>query len=119
MALSISGGDGSITSQAKTQTPQASVGPSTNATSSGNVQPGTASSLLTSQSGSNGISLTSQELPTVTVSAMATSGQVGQPKPTPSVHHINMFFLCFALLLFIIAAVTFGVITRSAKTTTK
>ena len=118
MALSISGGSGSITSQANTQTPQTSVGPASNAAPAGRVQQGTASSLLTTSNG--GISLTPHALPTVTVSATTTTtAQSSQPEPAPAKHHLNPLLLGLAILLFVIAAIAFVLISRSAKNTTR
>jgi hypothetical protein len=117
MALSISAGNGDITSQKNTQTPQASVGPASKATPSGSVQPGTATSLLSTTTG--GISLTNQTLPTVTVgAASASTGQVTPSKPIPAKHHFNPVLLGLAIVLLAAALAFFWIITRSAKNTT-
>lgn len=117
MALPITSGDGSITSQKNTQTPQASVGPANKATSGGNVQPGTANSLLTTQTG--GISLTNQTLPTVTVGGASTGTiQEAQAIPEPAKHHLNPVAAGFVILLFVLAIACYWLIARSAKNTT-
>jgi hypothetical protein len=119
MALPITGGNGSPTSQASTQTPQASVGPSGAATTSGGVQPGTASSLLTTSS-ATGISLKSQVLPTVTVSGTSTGSlQAADTKTTPAKHHANVVLVGIAVVLLVAAVAFFWTTARSAKNTTE
>ncbi|HVV25644.1 MAG TPA: hypothetical protein VHC21_01250 [Candidatus Saccharimonadales bacterium] len=120
MALPITGGNGSPTGLTNTQTPQSSVGPSTNATASGNVQPGTASSLL-STSTAQGISLKSQTLPTVTVSGASTGTiqQAAKDTKTSATHHANGLLIGIAVVLLVAAAVFFVVTARSDKNTTK
>jgi hypothetical protein len=118
MALSITGGSGSVESQANTQTPQASVGPSGNTTSSGNVQPGTATSLLETDNG--GIRLTNQMLPTVTVGATAIGTvQTTKPSAQTTKHHTNFFLLGLAIVIFVLAIGFFWTTFRSAKNTTE
>lgn len=118
MALLITGGNGSVESQANTQTPQASVGPAGNTTSSGNVQPGTANSLL--ETGNGGIKLTNQVLPTVTVEATST-GTVQSTKSdaSPAKHHDNFFLIGLAIVIFILAIGFFLNTFRSEKNTTE
>lgn len=118
MALSITGGNGSVTGQAQTQTPQASVGPASKAAPARSVQAGTASSLLTTKSG--GIALTNQQLPTVTVSGTTTgSRQSSQPEPaTPVQRDVNPVLLAFAVALLVAALIIVWRINRSAKNTT-
>jgi hypothetical protein len=118
MALSISGGNGSVASQANTQTPQASVGPATNATSAGNVQHGTANSLLTTKTG--GISLSGQALSVVDLgSATAGTSQSSQPEAAaPAKHHLNPILIGLAIALFVLVLIIFWLTSRSAKNTT-
>ncbi len=117
MALSITGGNGSVESQANTQTPQSSVGPAGNSTSSGNVQPGTASSLLETDNG--GIRLTNQILPTVTVGATSTGTvQAAKSDARAGKHHANVFLLGLAVVIFVLAVGFFWSIFRSEKSTT-
>jgi hypothetical protein len=116
MSLAISAGNGNPTSQANTQTPQSSAAPATNATPSGSVQPGTATSLLTSK---GGVQLTNQVLPTISLGTTLTGteqsapAQVAQPK-----HHANVFLLGVAAVLFVMAIAFFWSTARSAKNTT-
>lgn len=119
MALPITGGNGSPTGLTNTQTPQSSVGPATGATSSGNVQPGTASSLL-STSSAQGISLQNQTLPTVTVNGSST-GTIQQPaKQTGSTsHHANGLLIGIAAVLLVAAIAFFWTTAQSEKNTTK
>lgn len=117
MALSTSAGNGSITSQTNTQTPQSSTAPATNAAPARQVQTGTASQLLTS---SGGISLTSRPLPTVTVSGTTTTGQAAKDtaQPAPAKHHISPVAAGLVIVLVVIALVSVWLIHRSAKNTT-
>jgi hypothetical protein len=118
MALSITGGSGSVESQASTQTPQASVGPAGNSNSSGTVQPGTATNLLETDNG--GITLTNQVLPTVTVAATATGTVQTTKSDTQSTnHHTNFFLLGLAIVIFVLAVGFFWSTFRSAKNTTE
>lgn len=119
MALSITAGNGNPTSQANTQTPQASVGPASKAAPSGNVQPGTATSLLTNKTG--GIALSNQALTTVNLSnTTTTTGQSAQPQTAvQDEHHFNPLLLGLAIILFVLAAIFFWLTNRSAKNTTE
>ena len=116
MALSITSGSGSVTSQANTQTPQNSVGPSTGAVSSKNVQTGTASQLL-ANSGTGGVALTAQPLTTVTVNGSTTSTQA-TPATSPAKHHFNPVLLGIVVVLVVAAVAAAWGINRSAKNTT-
>jgi hypothetical protein len=104
-------------SQTKTESPQNLVNPTANAALSSNVQTGTASSLLTAQTGI----LLKQTAPT-TVSLNNTS--LGTPitqTPTTthsSKHHINVVLLGACIVVVVIAVAVFWIITRSAKNTT-
>jgi hypothetical protein len=121
MALTATTGSGV---QATTQSPQAATsqsggGPSTQSSSS--VQPGTATSLLTSN---NGVSLHGTALTTVTLgtSAAATPSTIAAtqvPLARPQVHHINPVLLGGSGLLLVIAVVSFWLTSRSAKNSTK
>jgi hypothetical protein len=119
MALPITGGNGSPTGLTNTQTPQSSVGPSTGATSSSGVQPGTASALL-STSTAQGISLQNQVLPTVTVSGSATGTVHSAAKDAKPVanHHANGLLIGVAVVLLVAAVVFFWTAARSEKNTT-
>jgi hypothetical protein len=117
--LSISSGSGAQTS---TQSPQGLVSSGNNAAaeSGSNVQPGTATTLLTT---SGGISLHPTALTTVSVSnagsepVTTTSSAVATVNVQPK-HHINGGLLGVSIGLLVIAAVVFMIITRSAKNTT-
>jgi hypothetical protein len=116
MGLSISSGSG--TQQAGTQSPQNSVGSGVNTEAGSNVQPGTATSLLTTTSG---IALTPSQLPTINVNESAQPSTSTNSVATTTVqpkHYISGGLLGVSIGLFIIALVVFWVITRSAKTTT-
>lgn len=122
MALPITGGNGSPSGLTNTQTPQSSVGPSTNATSSSGVQPGTASTLL-STSTAQGISLQNQVLPTVTVSATSTgtvrqAAQNTNASDVAAKHHANGLLIGIAVVLLVAAVVFFWTAARSEKNTT-
>jgi hypothetical protein len=117
MALTATTGSGI---QATTQSPQAATsqsggGPSTQ--SSGSVQPGTATSLLTSD---NGISLHGTALTTVSLdgSTAATTAVASSQIPLavkPTTHHVNPVLLGGSGLLLIVAVVSFWLTSRSAK----
>jgi|ERR1039458_783842 hypothetical protein len=115
MGLSISSGDGAQTS---TQSPQGLVSSGSATAAASNVQPGTASTLLTT---GNGIALYPSQLPSVNVNtapqATTSSNSVVATTVQPE-HHISGGLLVISLSLFIIALVVFWIITRSAKNTT-
>ncbi|HEX7632795.1 MAG TPA: hypothetical protein VF401_00550 [Candidatus Saccharimonadales bacterium] len=113
MTLSTSqatGGD-----QSATQSPQTSA-PSTTGTASpesGQIQPGTTSSLLQSQGGTT---LHPGALTTVSLAAPAGSTAATQ---TTTPRHINGALLVFSLLLFAIAIGLFWTTNKSVNKTTK
>ena len=113
--LSISSGSGG--SQATTQSPQSLVGSGSGTASTGSVQPGTATSLLTSTSG---IALHPAQLSTVSFnSASATASSAPAVATTlPPKHHLNSGLLAISIGLVVIAAAAFLMISRSAKNTT-
>lgn len=115
MALDTITGTGA---QGTTSSPQTVGGPSTNAASSGRVQPGTASNLLSSNAtGSTGVSLSNQALTVVDLSKTSSATQsVTAPPAKP--HHINGLALGLCVLLGIVAVVVFASISKSAKNTT-
>jgi hypothetical protein len=118
MALSISAGNGGPTSQANTQTPQASVGPATQAESGGNVQPGTAANVLTSQ---QGVALNgNSQLSVVNLSLgdHTTTSQT-QQAVKPAKHHASPVLLGVAGAIVLVAVVVAIVIARSSGKTTK
>jgi len=103
--------------QTTTQNPQISGGSANfSGQSTGTIQRGTASELLTS---SGGVSLqnrgvTTLNLKTSTISNTKSATVTGQAQSSP-----NPFFLGFSLLLFGVAIVLFWTTSRSAKNTTK
>jgi len=115
MGLSISSGSGG---QTNTQSPQGLVSSGSTTAAASNVQPGTATTLLTTGSG---ISLHPTQLPTINVNTApqtvtnpsSVAATTVQPK-----HHISSGLLGISAGLFIIALVVFWIITRSAKNTT-
>jgi|GEM_PF-2579055 hypothetical protein len=117
-ALSITSGNGTQTS---TQSPQGLVSSGNSNTEAGsNVQPGTATTLLTNTSG---ITLHPTALTTVNVGATspqpaATTSSTPATVHTQPKHHINGGLLGISIGLLVIAVVVFLVITRSAKNTT-
>ncbi|HXR49626.1 MAG TPA: hypothetical protein VN778_01210 [Verrucomicrobiae bacterium] len=110
MALSTTTGSGT---QTTTQSPQASTGTTGTTESSSSVQPGTATSLLSSQ---NGMPLHASALTTVNLTG-ATQAQTSQAAP-PSKHHINGGLLGISLALFVIAIALFWFTSRPVKSTT-
>jgi hypothetical protein len=117
--LSISSSSGTQTS---TQSPQGLVSSGNNAAaeSGGNVQPGTATTLLTT---SSGISLHPTALTTVNVGAAGSEPVAGTSPAVATVniqpkHHINGGLLGISIGLLVVAAIVFLFITRSAKNTT-
>lgn len=116
--LTITSGD-SASSQTTTGNPQnvptANTGPST---SSGGVQPGTTSTLLTT-SGGSGVPLGNQNLTTVNLNASATTtATTTATSSTPTTTKNSPVVAGVAIALFIIAIIVFVFINRSAKTTT-
>jgi hypothetical protein len=101
--------------QTATQDPQAATTQAVGAPAqSGDVQPGTINSLLTS---TQGVSLSGTPLTTVnlTGSTQAQPDQASQPAH----HHINYGLYGVSILLCVVAAVLFWATSRSAKNTTK
>jgi hypothetical protein len=88
------------------------------ATNSSDVQPGTATSLLSSQQGGvplHGTSLSQVSLNNPTPAALpvaTTTTTVVKP------HHVNTVFLGFSGLLFVVAVILFWTTSRSVKSTT-
>ena len=112
--LSITSGGGT---QTTTQSPQGLASSGTSAEAATSVQPGTASTLLTTPTG---ISLGPSQVATVPIASTATASSTKtaavatvQPK-----HHTNDILLGGAIALLIIAFAAFYMITRSAKNTT-
>ncbi|HVA11498.1 MAG TPA: hypothetical protein VNG32_05035 [Candidatus Dormibacteraeota bacterium] len=115
MGLSISSGDGGQTS---TQSPQGLVGSGSTTAAASNVQPGTATTLLTTGSG---IALYPTQLPTVSVNTAPQTTTTSTPVVATTIqtkHHISGGLLGISAGLFIVALVVFWIITRSAKNTT-
>ncbi len=101
--------------QTTTQTPQAATNQTGSlAAKSGAVQPGTASSVLTSSNG--GIAL--QSTPLTTVSLSAITSQAPAPVTVPAKHHLNPVLMGVSVLLCLIAVAMFWATMRSAKNTT-
>lgn len=101
-------------SQSTTNSPQPTV--AANSVSGGtpsSIQPGTATSVLTS---AGGIPLTAKALSTVNLSATSTQATTAAQ---PSQHKTNSGLLAFPFILVVVAAVSFWLTTRSAKNTTK
>lgn len=104
--------------QTTTQNPQTAAPQSdNNAAPAGSVQPGTATSLLTSQ---QGLTLSPGALTTVDLGATTTSTQASaKPRPAvPAKQTINPAILGLSVLLCLVAIATFWWISRSAKSTT-
>lgn len=104
--------------QNTTQNPQTAPKQPVGATTqSGNVQPGTADSLLTSQ---QGVGLQNQALTTVSLANTGTqnsTSSAGQ-NAQPTKHHVNPALISIPIILCVVAVVLFWWITRSAKSTT-
>lgn len=102
--------------QTTTQSPQISGSSTGNTAKSSNVQPGTATSLLSSQ---NGLSLQPRALSTINLGGTAPAQtQTAQPKPLATAHHINTTYLAIPAALLLIAVVSFWLANRSVKITT-
>jgi cobalamin biosynthesis Mg chelatase CobN len=100
-------------SQTTTQSPQTAGASSNNAAQAGSVQPGTATSLLTSQ---NGLPLQQTQLSTVSLSGNAsTQTTASAAKP----HHFNPILLIVAIAFFLIAAWLFWSTSNSVNKTTE
>jgi hypothetical protein len=120
MALSTTT-NGSVSSQINTQSPQLSVGSGLPAaTPAKNVQPGTATSLLSGAGGgSQGIALNSTILPVANLNTTAQTGSVSeQQKTTGTTHHPNTALLVIAAALVVLAVISLWFTRRSAKNTT-
>ena len=116
MALRTTTGEGV---QTTTGTPQ-SVGASRNTNpltpaNSSEVQPGTASNVL---SGKGGISLSGQPLTVVSLGTTATGTSTQTSAQATTDQQINPAGIGLAVLLFVIAIVFFWLTSRSAKNTT-
>jgi len=117
MALSTST-EGSINGQVRTTNPQTAGQPASGGARSGSVQPGTATSVLTSQ---QGVALHATALPSITIGATPTqtSAVSNPPSPPAPKHHINPTLLGFPALLVIVAVVLFWTARRAEKITTE
>jgi len=103
--------------QMTTQSPQVSTNSGPATVASGNVQPGTSTSLLSAQ---NGVLLRPTPLSTVSFSPSAATSQTQAiVAPSSSHHHVSGAFIGFAAALFIVALVLFISVFKSAKNTTK
>jgi len=103
--------------QTTTQNPQASTPSSSfDGSSSSAIQPVSTANLLTSNQ--NAIPLQIKPLSTVDFPQAVTSSQIA-PQVKTSYHQTNLIFLGFAGLLLLVALVSFWLIYRSAKSTTK
>ena len=115
MALTTTTGSGT---QTTTGTPQ-TVGsaPNNSAAKAGSVQPGTATSLLTSK---QGVSLSNTPVTTVNLNGAQTTAATSAQTPnnTATSRDVNPVALGFCGLLFVAAVVLFLVTSRSAKNTT-
>ena len=123
MALSISAGNGGVTSQANTQSPQTSAAAGTGSPAAApgkSVQPGTATSLLSGPGGgSDGIPLSSTVLPVASLnSSTQTTTAQAQPATTKSQHHPNAILLGIVAVLVVLAVAAMWLTQRSAKNTT-
>jgi hypothetical protein len=106
MALTTQNSSGS---QATTGNPQTSTG-GLSGTTSGSLQPGVTGSELNSGAG---IPLYNPPLPTVSLSA--TSHQTDTSPTVATSHHFNPLLLGLAILLLVIAMVSFWLTSRSGK----
>ena len=111
-----SGGGSSQTTTGNPQNvPTANSGPSTN---SSGVQPGTASTLLTTTDNANGVPLGGQNLTTVNLNASATTTSTVATSPPAAAAKTSPVIEVVAIGLLVLAIVAFVIINRSAKTTT-
>lgn len=105
--------------QSTTQSPQTAPTQTIGAPKqAGNVQPGTAASLLTDSQG--GVGLSSQPLTTVSLKAGATTtGTTGSTtQPAKPAHHMDAALFIIPIAFCVAAIAMFWVIQRSAKSTT-
>jgi hypothetical protein len=107
-------------SQSTTQSPQNLVNTTNNTEAATSVQPGTATSLLTTP---NGIQLAPVQLSTVNLnnssaSTRAAASKVAVVTTVPPKHHLNSTLLGLSIGLFVLAIATFWFVTRSEKNTT-
>jgi hypothetical protein len=103
-------------SQTTTATPQTAVGSSVGGSeNSGSLQPGTSTDLLRS---SNGIPLSTTNLPSVNLSANLSTSTASASPVVTSKHHINVAMLSLSAIFIIVAIILFFTANRSAKTTT-
>lgn len=106
--------------QTTTQSPQTAGQPAATGTQSSGIQPGTATSLLSS--GQNGVTLHDTPLSTVNLvtpaPALPLATSTAQPAQQPAKHHINPVLFGLPILLFVIAAVFFWATSRTVKSTT-
>ena len=115
MALQIAPATGQ---QNATQNPQTVPSAPGASTRSGGVQPGTATSLLTSTQGET---LHPQTLTTVSLASdprtVRTTTSSVQPAP-PQAHKVNAVWVAIPLVICLVAVVVFWAMSRSAKSTT-
>lgn len=115
MALSITAGGDSLDSQAHTQSPQSSAGSGSVATApTSKVQPGTASSLLTSTQGVALDNTTQLSVVSLSTAPQTVTGQT-HTVTEPKKHHVNPALLGIAGACLLLAIVCFVVISRSSK----
>jgi hypothetical protein len=102
--------------QGNTQSPQGLVSSGTSTAAGSNVQPGTATTLLTTPTG---VSLHPTQLATISLTGATTPVvSASSASSSPSKHHISSGLLGISIGLAVIAVVVFVMITRSAKNTT-
>ncbi|HEY5152618.1 MAG TPA: hypothetical protein VII55_01455 [Candidatus Saccharimonadales bacterium] len=108
-------------SQSQTTAQGSSLQPTGQASGTGatstNLQPGTATSLLSS--GQGGVSLHGTALSTVNLNAPAAStSSTAVTKPVQTTHHASPVLLAFPAALVVVALVLFWTTSRSVKSTT-
>jgi hypothetical protein len=101
--------------QSTTQNPQVVGQPAVSGASTGSIQPGTRSDLL---SGQGSIPLGNQQLTTVSLSSAGNQAPAKQPARAAAGHHFNSFLILITVLLLLVAAGSAAAIHRSAKNTT-
>ncbi len=115
MANQLTAGQASGT-QAGTQNPQAISSSNGGDEQASGVQPGTASTLLTSP---NGVALNPVAVPTVSLgNTLQSSSSQTTPTAVVSHHHVDTTFLIIPGLLIVVAIVAFWATSRSVKNTT-